>query len=447
MAVTSTGLQILQLLLQRAGIGEYIPNADVTSLSTTVLTSTRWFANGNYGVDHFRNKLQSSINRPGNATGVADDIRWSAALAPATGAITFDRSVTDGTLGAEDFYLLYHNIHIAHVIDAMNLALRQIYFQNEDWLSLAADPGFQSSGVTSYVESDADAGPATTFTKITTADSFNVLPTFISSGRVLNAAANGYIRQRFKVRRGEEVYIGWLARADVGADGAGMSLVLYDLTNSALLGTAISSSEENWQYLWRKESVTSGASGTEDLEVRLQGIGASDDLYMNGLIVYRTSQRILPISSNWDTHFSTPSLSYVTFGQNTADHVEDAWSMQKHPIDPSEYRWLRTKPGANPYAIEFKSTRWFQHPILINGRRAHIDIDGPFTRLLTETTSIDRDLIEAATRVNLFSDPRVEMEGKAALRAKAKFDYREYGGQFEFTEPPRDDWAQSRMPN
>src|SRR3990167_4662443 len=216
MTVTSTGLQILQLLLQRAGIGQYIPNAEIGAIAAGTITSVAHFRRGRFGVDDYRN-TQTTLWRPGNATGIADDYRDAGSLAPSTGILNNDANWADTTLGTEDFYLVRDGIHPLWIIDAMNLALRQVYFQNEDWLSLAADPGFQSTATSSYVESDADGGAATTFSKISTADSFNVYPSFIASGRILNAAANGYIRQRFKVRRGEGVAVWWMARAEVGA--------------------------------------------------------------------------------------------------------------------------------------------------------------------------------------------------------------------------------------
>ena len=432
MAQTVSGLTILQLFLQRSGIGEYIPNADVGSLAASALTSVKWFRNANHPTNHYRSK-GAMIWRPGNATGVADDIRAAGDLTASTGVLAPDAAWSDTTLGTEDFYLLYHELRYSWIIDAMNLALRDVYFVNEEPLSLAADAGFQSTATSSYTEADADGGPATTFTKITTADSFNVFPSFVASGRILNAAANGYIRQRFTVTRGEEVYVGWLVRADVGT----ASLTLYDITNSVELGTAITTTEENWQYLWRRESVTSGASGTETLEVRLQGVGASDDLYNNALWVYRTQSLTLPLSTTWDTSFKVPALSYLTFRQNTASNVEAAFSMDKREIPREDYDFLISRPGANPYAIQFHTDRWFQYPILIEGRRAHADVDGPFTRVLTETTSCDRDLFEAAMRRRFFLDERVQVPNKERRLVDAERDFKEYSRQF-VDETPQD---------
>src|SRR3990167_6632729 len=140
MAQTVSGLTILQLFLQRSGIGEYIPNADVGSLAASALTSVKWFRNANHDSNYYRSK-KAMIWRPGNATGVADDIRAAGDLTASTGILAPDAAWADTTLGTEDFYLLYHDLRYSWIIDAMNLALRDVYFVNEEPLSLAADAG------------------------------------------------------------------------------------------------------------------------------------------------------------------------------------------------------------------------------------------------------------------------------------------------------------------
>ena len=413
-------------------------NANIGAIAAGTVTSVLYLRNGLWTVGRFRS-MDTYLWRPGNATGVADYVRTAGSLAPSTGVLDTDSNWSDTTLGTENIYLIYYGIHPQNIVNAMNRAARKNSFENEEPLSLAADAGFQSTATSSYAESDADGGAATTFTKITTADSFNVFPSFIGSGRVLNAAANGYIRQRFNITRssgGEEIYVGWLNRADVGTSGNGASLVLYDITNSALLGTAISSSEENWQYMWRRERATGGSAGTEILEVRLQGIGANDDLYMNGLWVYRTSNLMMPLSTTWDSSWKVPALSYLSFGKNIASHVEDAWSVHKQEIPKSDYKFLISRPGANPYALQWQDTptnpggtHWYNYPILIQGRRAYSDIDTAVTLALTQSSSQDLDLWESAVRMELFSDPEVNCPDKAAKLAKATDDWRQYSAQ------------------
>ena len=437
MAVTVSGINLLDSFAQRYGQVQLLENAEISSIAAGALVSVAHMRRGTWATNHFSSK-GTTIWRPGNATGVADDYRDAGDLTVATGSLAPDANWADTTIGTEDIYFVFNYIHPLWIIDAFNLALRQIYFQNDDWLSMAADPGFQSSGTGSYTAS------STTFTKITTADSFNVFPPFIAAGRSANSGPNGYLEQQFRVDRGGEYYTGVLFRADVGT----FELGWYDVTNSAELGTQVTSTEENWMFAWRRESVTSGSAGTETLGVRLRGDGATDDIYYNGLIVYPTQAKRLTISTTWDTGFSTPSLSYVTFSKNIAANVEAAWSMVRHEIPRSDYAFIRTRPGANPNAIEFREgTNWLQYPILINGRRAHSDVDGPFTRVMTETTSADRDLVIAHAAANLFSNPKVETPEKDSLLAKARDDVKQLSPQFVTEKPPRRYWSYPALSN
>ena len=121
--------------------------------------------------------------------------------------------------------------------------------------------------------------------------------------------------------------------------------------------------------------------------------------------------------------------------------------MQKHPIDPGEYRFLRTRPGANPYAIEFKSNKWFQYPLMINGRRAHSDVDGPFTRALTETSSADRDLFVAKMASIVFRDERCTYPDKESIRLEAEDDVRKLTPQNSFEAPAKRGWTYPSLRN
>lgn len=440
MAQTQTLLQLLPHFLKRYPVGQTMTASQISSITGTTVVSPYYLSNLQWEVNRFRVR-GAGIWWPANTTGLADDWRPIGDLQVSTGTITIPTR-TDTTKGSGDQFIIEFGLHPEWFIENANSALRDGYFQNEDWLSLASSAGFQSSALTTdWVESDADLGPATTLSRITTADSFNVFPGFISSGRMLNAAANAYIRQRFVVTRGEQIAVWWLVRADVGTAELG----LYDVTNSAELGTQVTTNEENWQVLKRLESVTSGDSGTETLEVRLRGDGASDDLYMNGLIIYATKRRIVPLTTTWDSEFSTPQLSYVTFNNSTASNVWDAFSLVKYPIPSSEYRWLRSRPAANPYAVEFLRSDWAHDPILIHGRRAHSDVDGPFTRAGTETTSMDRDLFCALWAKRMFNDPRVLMEMRkyedapsaSDLLSQAKRDADEFSAQDPVELPKR----------
>lgn len=421
MASTSTAVVVLDHLLNR-GIGQRLENAEITSIAAGNVTSAIWYRRARFGSDELRNGGMSptTIWRPAQATGIADDYRDVGALTASTGAIANDANWSDTTLGTEDVYLIFYGIQPLWIIEAMNRALRDVYFWNEGVVSWAADADFQSTSTSLWTASN------TTLTKITTDGSGNAFPYFIASGFSNASGANGYLTQEFATARGAEWFTGVLVRVDAGT----FSLVWRDVTNSADLGTAISTTEEAWVYVERRESVTSGASGTENVGFRLQNTGASDDLYFNGAWFWPTDAYAIPLASTWDTPFKVPQLAYLTFSKTLADGVWDARSMQKHLIPRDDYEVVSMRAGANPYGVHFFDNKYLRYPIIIEGRRAHSDVDGPFTRLMTETTSADLDLFEAAVARRLFADERVQCPEKDRKLAKAEADYRSLSGQF-----------------
>lgn len=426
MAEQVTGLTIAEHAVERGGLGLFIKNADIGSIAAGNVVSVKYLRDGNYANNTFRS---SGVHlwRPSNATGVADDWRSAGDLTFSTGTLANDANWADTTLGTEDIILLFHHNHYDWLIAAMNRALRRAYFQSEEPFSWALDAGFQGSGTSDWTAS------SSTLTKISTANSLNVFAPYIRSGRSANSGANGYLTQEFATARGAEWFTGVLARVDVGT----FELVWRDVTNSADLGTAITTTEETWVYVERRESVTSGASGTETVGFRLQGDGASDDIYFNAAWFYPTAAHTYRIPTTWDSQFKTPALVYLTFSKQLAEGVYDAHSMQKHPVPPDAYKFLRTRPGANPYAIQWIDNSYLRYPIVIEGRRAHSDVDGPFTRVLTETTSADLDLMVWLTLEEFFLDARVRHPEKQSMLALAQDRVKGLSPQFPFESPAR----------
>jgi hypothetical protein len=415
LATTITGLAILKQAVRRGGLGLYLDNADIAVAAGT-LTSVKWFRNPYYSTNEFRDR-NTLIYRPSNATGVADYVRGAGDLAASTGVLNIDANWADTTLGTEDVVLLDHNVHPQWVVDAMNRAMtKRCYFENLEPLSLAADSGFQSTSTGSYTAS------GTTFTKVTTADSFNIF-TGIGSGRT--ATADGYITQTFAVHPNEQLSTGALARADAGT----ASLVLFDVTNSAAITSANARSHtgENWAYLSRTDTVPATC---ETVGLRLT-VGDTGDVYWNGAWFYRTRDNFIRLSSTWDTAFKVPALAYMDFGASVSSGVEAAFSRRLTEVNRSLYSFQMEKPGANPYGIQFHQEGMLNRPLYIQGRRAYGDLT-TFTLGLSETTACDIDLIDAATRLELFSDEAVigRVPRAAERLAQAKKDLDEASKQF-----------------
>ena len=415
-------------------MGMYIPNAQIDSIAAGTMTSLLRLANAQHGIDHFRN-LKAGIYRPGAATS-ADYWRTVGALTIATGVLANSSNWTDTTLGTEDFYLPYHGINPADSLDTLNQTMGLNYFPNSEPLSAKpsgttiGNHGFQSPTLTMYTESDADGGPTTGFTNVTTADSDNVWGASIGSGRVLNTAANGYIRQRFSVTRGEQVFVWAIARPD-GAFTA--SLTLWDVTNNVQIGTAVTTTETQWQYMWRTENVPSTC---EVMEIRLQGVEATADIKWGAKSVMRTQNRRIQLDSTWDRSFKIKLMYGKFHGSGNSNGVIDAHSLDLTEIPESDYDFDMQPPGANPRWVQLHTTAYNQYPIWIQGRRAYSDLT-TFTLALSETTACDLDLLESCTRWLLFREGgrASHVTGAPALAAAAKIAFDEARSQFRKETP------------
>jgi hypothetical protein len=438
MAETSTGLLIVQHAVERGGLGLYLPNADIGSIAAGSVTSVKWLRDGNFATNTFRS-MGAHIWRPSNATGVADDWRSASDLTASTGALSIDANWADTTLTSEDFIILFHNNHYDYLIAAMNRALRRAYYQTQEPLSkkpsgaVLADAGFQKSATTQWTESDADAGAATTFSKVATQNSENVFANMTRSGRVLNSADLGYIRQRYSVSSQSQLNAFSLTRLDAGTNA---QLVLWDVTNDAEIGTLVEHSQEAWQFMRRLgESVPATC---KIVEIRHRGEGASADFYINGSWIYETQGRRIILDTEWDTSFKAPKLMYTEMGgQSVSSNVFDGQSMRLRPVPADDYSATWNRTAANPGSIQFHTDEWFKYPLWIDGRRAHSDVDGPFTRVLTETTSADLDLIVWLTLEELFSDTRVKHPEKQSMLGLAISRVASLTLQFPFESPAR----------
>lgn len=435
MAFTITGSQIVREVVRRGGLGLYIENAEA-SVAAGALTSVLHFRNGQHSPNHWRS-LNAGIWRPSNATGIADQWRVVGDLTPSTGALAVDAVWADTTGTGEDYILLKHGITPMELVQAMNTATAKVYFTNSEPLSTKpvgttiADAGFQSNLTTAYA-----LGSSGSFSKVSTANSEFVFPGYIASGLLDSAGAGDYIYQRYAVNEGEMIHDFMLTALAAGVE---VEHGLYDVTGSALIGETITHSQQQWQWTKRVETVPEDC---KVIEWRGGGSGASDDVYFNAHCFYRTRALRLILDTKWDTEFKAPSLAYVKMGgQSVAPGVYDAMSAEVLPIPKEDYTFVSERAGANPYAIQFhvtptnpNGTHWFNYPIIIQGRRAHADVDGPFELDLDQTTSADLDLIVWATLKELFENPSIltRVPQAAVTLTKATEEFNKTKDQFKY---------------
>lgn len=397
----TTGLACFERVLLKLQGGLVIANTDIDALAAGSFTSANRLRRTNrWGSNEFLDR-GATIFRWGAATR-ADFFRDAGALTVSSGAMANDANWSDTTSTGEDI-CLPEGYDPQDIIEAMNQSLEETLHRRMEPLSLALDPGLFSSATSFYTESDADGGAATTFTKSATAPFWGP-----RKGVVTNAAANGYVRSRIVISRGADIYVGVLARANTGT----FELGLYDVTNSAELGTQVTTSELQWMYVWRQEAVTSGASGTETMEVRLRGDGASDVIDLNGLWIYDRSHRRLPLPSYIDRPSKLGAVGYLRFGRNRATGVEEAFSADPVEIPKAAYSFhfsatdvggqiVQNTSSASGNYIQFHSSEYLDRPLVLYGNRPYSD-DGTISTA-AGTSDCPLDLWESKTRVTLLS--------------------------------------------
>lgn len=385
--MSSTLPVIRNRIIQVLGIGIVIPNADIDSIAAAALTSVKWLRNGRWATDQFAG-LNAIIHRPGAAT-AADFIRYAADLNKTTGALAPDANWADTTLGTESVNLIYYGIHPQMIDDAINRALEDLYFRNEVALSMFDDGDMQTSVTSSYT-----GASGATLSKVTTA---RRTPFGIRSLRVQSDSANDYAQSgTLAGLQGSEVFIWAIASVDVGGDAV---LIPYDVTNSANINTDAQHSEEAPQYMWWQGLIPATC---KEFAVRLNGEGASDDIYWNQLGGYRLNDNRIFLPSTFDERLKVEALTVAEFRAGSNTGIADALSIKPTEIPKEEYDFLFSPVQANPYAVQFHNDNWGGYkgkPIFIQGRRPYSDMGALTTEASTTEAPLDLVVAKAITEL------------------------------------------------
>src|SRR3972149_712924 len=120
-----TGLQILDRMMAKGGLGIYMPNAEIDSITAALLTSVLHLRNDNWGQNQHQS-LASLLYRPSAAT-AADYVRYVGSSSTNIGAVVPDADWADITLGTEDIALLWGGVHPSWLLAALNRGMGKVY--------------------------------------------------------------------------------------------------------------------------------------------------------------------------------------------------------------------------------------------------------------------------------------------------------------------------------
>ena len=263
----------------------------------------------------------------------------AAGFTVATGVITFSPALTNPVQTGTDYSL--HILNPILLVEAINWALPQMKHLTYGPLSLLADANMEASGITDWPE----VGGGTR-SKITTAARVFAGAQAI---RLLNTIANDYIHNlaAVPVLENEPYFLSAIAQADVGT----ARLTARRLTATAADIDSVTSDDEKLMELRLLFDIPAGC---EEIEIRLQGVGATDDCYWDDVILLMRNQSLYDIPSYVEDPEDLVSVGYWPRGvagpsSNTFRLNGPEW------IDWPYWRAWRADEAANPFKLELST--------------------------------------------------------------------------------------------
>ncbi len=379
---TATSRQtIRRLILDRHPELGYYSTAD--SVTTTTIVDLSEFGHTRFGGDSWADMYMYRPDRTGN-----DVVKVATVVNVTTGALSHG-----GTVYINTSDLKYEIIGPCHP-DDMNMsiqrALRHMKLTTHLPLTTFIDADMETSGVTNWTASNA------TVTKSTTAAD-------VYSGtqalNVLLTSANGYAQSAtFRTHPQTRIYTACIGRAEIGT----LSLILYDVTNAAVFGTATTYTGEEYGHLWRVDTTPSGC---EEMAVRLVGTSSADDLDVDCVMgPYRQGVHRIEIPSYIDEFWKLQKLREAEYEYNIpgTTQVHDAYSRywSGDGSAPDRFETETFHRELNPYHILLRDTlpdrdHWLEV------ERAWYDVDTLATETATTTAPLEQ-LLDLSCR-ELFS--------------------------------------------
>ena len=371
-----------ELYNQVPGLGFY---GTADSVAAGSITDTFALRDSLLGQNHYRGMY---IYRPDRSTD--DRVKKAHTLTNTTGVLTHS-----GSSYADTADLNYEIVGLLHP-DELNACIQRaqtrIYREELVVLTLITDGDMRTTGVGSW----SDVGTPATKEKVTTASR---LLSGTQALHVLNDATDEGVQSAtirgFGTNGGENVYVSAVVHADVGT----ATLVLWDVTNSAVI-SSVSSTEEGFAHLWLQESLPTTC---EEIAVRLLGEENNADLYWNHAVLYRRDMRMLPAPSWLDDAFKFLKLREARYTKNISTQADGGYDDAQSRtfsdwLQPSMFDLLPLHTDANPYQIELLK-RIPREELWIHAKRPYSDTEALSTE--SSTTRAPARLVYAYSKEEL----------------------------------------------
>ncbi len=382
MTTATARQQIRRLILERhPEIGFY---ATADSVTTTTIVDLSEFGHTRYGGDSWADMYMYRPERTGN-----DIIKIATTVNVTTGALTHGGTNYSNTADTE--YEIIGPLSPDDLNMCIIRAMRHMKLTTHLPLTVFTDADMETSGVASWTGTN-----ATPLKTTTAADVY-------SGTQALNIAlssANGYVQgPTFRTHPSTKIYTSCIGRAEVGT----LSLQLVNISDSsALFGTAVTYSGEEYGHLWRVDTTPSNC---EEMAVRLVGTGSTDELDVDCVMgPYRQGVHRIELPSYIDEFWKLQKLREAEYEYNipSTTNVHDAYSRywSGDGSAPDRFETETFHRELNPYHILLRDTLP-DHDHWLEVQRAWYDVDTLATEAATTTAPLEQ-LLDVACR-ELFS--------------------------------------------
>ena len=334
----------------------------LTAVTTTSVTIPSLYLNTNRAGSQLDGEI--IISRP-DATSAADNKRYAGAVTTSSGLVTVagGANYADTTFTSEVGEEWKHNFDpYVEGLDEANEALKFVPVGTYYMLTSGGIPDLNY---------DCQESAATDFTDIGTPTK-SVVTTVRRvrygrrSVRVLSSGADeGIYTATLPVTMEKAAK----AFALVSSDVAGAAIGLYDVTNSLLVGSAVTTNEEAMMLValpWQ----TPETATCKEVAIRALGTTTTADNYYNGFAIHEQGNLYFDFPSAISERFKAPSIfQMVPQGSSSTANVYPASSIEQvELVEGEDFKYRFHHIDANAYGIVLLKESLLEWPLMVEAQ-------------------------------------------------------------------------------
>lgn len=350
----------------RRALFDMVPGLGVSSVAdgvtTTTLTDAFTFKDTTLGQNHYRGYYLYRPDVSGD-----DRIKKILSVNPSTGTATIAGSNYSDV--SDTNFELMAIMHPDELNACIQRAQTRMYFEYQT----------PHTGVLAALDGDMEASTTSNWTNVglatmakdTTAG--NVLSGFRSMHTLANST-NDYMKTAANLNpySATAFYASTCVRVVSGT----VSLIIYDITNSAAIGTAVTSTVPGFVHLWCTGQIPTTC---QEVSIRANSVTSTAEAYWNHITFYPTDRFNYPMPSWVDEPWKFLKLREARYQKSlnsqTNGGYDDAYSRQMNDwLQPSMFSLDPFHLDANPYQLQLMKPVP-SNELWIEGKRPFSDIE------------------------------------------------------------------------